>query len=103
MEKNAQFEIRSYATIIGNEIVSRWCPITWEAFKDYQLSSLELSKQEIEIITRLQAGDNEGAIALAVEFGFLPPRGEPMKRNIEREEIEVKLERLGIQPPWLKS
>jgi thymidylate synthase (FAD) len=103
MEKNAQAEIRSYATTIGNEIVSRWCPIVWQAFKDYQLGAVELSKQEIEIIALLQSGDTEGALNLAVEFGLLPPRGEEMKRNIEREEIEEKLKRLGIRPPWLKE
>lgn len=103
MEKNAQAEIRRYATTIGNEIISRWCPIVWQAFKDYQLGALELSKQEIDIITRLQAGDAEGALDLAIEFGFVPPRGEEMKKNIEREEIEVKLKQLGIQPPWLKA
>lgn len=103
MEKNAQFEIRSYATTIGNEIVSKWCPLAWEAFKDYQLGSLELSRQEIELIIRLQGGDKEGAISLAREFGFLPPPGEELKRNIEREEIEIKLNRLGIRPPWLES
>jgi len=32
MDDHAQLEIRSYANIIGNEIVSRWCPIAWEAF-----------------------------------------------------------------------
>jgi thymidylate synthase (FAD) len=103
MEKNAQVEIRSYATTIGNEIVSRWCPLAWQAFKDYQLGALELSKQEIEIITLLHSGDAEGATNLAIDFGFLPPRGEELKRNIEREEIEVKLQRLGIRPPWLKE
>jgi len=39
MEKHAQWEIRSYATAIGTEIVSKWCPLVWEAFKDYQLGA----------------------------------------------------------------
>ena len=103
MENHAQLEIRSYAHTIGNEIVSKWCPMVWEAFKDYQLGALELSKQEVDIITCLQAGDGDGAQALAVKFGFLPPAGEKIKFNLERSEIEQKLEILGIRPPWLES
>ena len=103
MEKHAQLEIRSYASTIGNEIVSKWCPMVWEAFKDYQLGAMELSKQEVDIITCLQAGDGDGAQALAVKFGFLPPAGEKIKFNLERSELEQKLEILGIRPPWLES
>ena len=103
MEQHAQLEIRSYATTIGNEIVSKWCPMVWEAFKDYQFGAMELSKQEIEIIARLQAGDGDGARSLAVHFGLLPPVGEKLKFNLERSEFEQKLEVLGIRPPWLES
>ncbi len=35
MEAHAQYEIRTYAAAIGNEIVSKWCPIVWKAFQDY--------------------------------------------------------------------
>jgi thymidylate synthase (FAD) len=100
MEMHAQSEIRQYATTIGNEIVNRWCPLVWKAYKDYQFGAMELSKQEIEIIARLQTGDSEAAVGLAIEFGFLPPRGEKIKPNLEREEMEKKLKILGIQPPW---
>jgi hypothetical protein len=31
MEEHAQLEINRYATVIGNEIVRRWCPLAWEA------------------------------------------------------------------------
>jgi len=102
MEEHAQYEIRMYATTIGSEIVSKWCPLVWEAFKDYQFGAMELSKQEIDIIARLQAGDKAGAKALAVQFGFLPPDGEKMKFNLERSEMEQKLELLGIRPPWFE-
>ncbi|MHB9041560.1 MAG: FAD-dependent thymidylate synthase, partial [Melioribacteraceae bacterium] len=39
MDSHAQLEIRSYANVIGNEIVSKWCPIAWEAFKDYRMNA----------------------------------------------------------------
>ncbi|RPJ66931.1 MAG: hypothetical protein EHM24_20875, partial [Acidobacteria bacterium] len=32
----AQEEIRSYARIIGEDIVRRWVPLAWEAFLDYR-------------------------------------------------------------------
>ncbi len=101
MDAHAQLEIRQYATIIGEEIVSRWCPFVWKAFKDYEFGALKLSKQEISIIAKLQAGDADGAWALAIEYGMLPPRGEPIKKKSEREEMEAKLQLLGIRPPWL--
>ncbi|MBL0113896.1 MAG: FAD-dependent thymidylate synthase, partial [Saprospiraceae bacterium] len=50
MDTHAQYEIRSYANVIGNEIVKKWCPITWDAFHDYKLSSMNFSKLEVEII-----------------------------------------------------
>jgi thymidylate synthase (FAD) len=101
MDAHAQLEIRQYATIIGEEIVSRWCPFVWKAFKDYEFGALKLSKQEISIIAKLQADDTDGAWALAIEYGMLPPRGEPIKKKSEREEMEAKLRLLGIRPPWL--
>jgi thymidylate synthase (FAD) len=103
MEKHAQLEIRKYATVIGDEIIKRWCPLVWEAFKDYQFGALELSIQEINIIARLESGDSEGAIELARDYRFLPPKGEKIKFHLEREEMEQKLKLLGIHPPWLES
>lgn len=100
MEEHAQYEIRQYATTIGNEIVARWCPIAWKAFQDYVFGGLELSKFETLLIQKLQHGDTEGALTLARDYGILPPAGEPMKKNLERDEITAKLRKLGITPPW---
>src|SRR5258705_13395891 len=49
MNEHAQHEIKYYADVIGNEIVRRWCPITWAAFKDYRLNAMSLSAREIAI------------------------------------------------------
>jgi thymidylate synthase (FAD) len=100
MESHAQLEIRSYASAIGNEIVRRWCPLVWNAFQDYLFGGLELSQMEISIISKAQAGDKAGARKIAEEYGFVPPAGQEMKRNLEREEIEAKMKTLGITPPW---
>jgi thymidylate synthase (FAD) len=35
MHPHAQYEIRQYANVIGNEIVANWVPMCWEAFQKY--------------------------------------------------------------------
>lgn len=100
MESHAQFEIRSYANIIGNEIVSRWCPIAWEAFQDYRMNSLSFSVQEIEVLKKLYSGNKEEAVKLADSFGWLKIIDKRFAKNIERMEFEEKLEILGIDKPW---
>lgn len=100
MESHAQFEIRSYANVIGNEIVKRWCPVAWEAFQDYRMNALSFSKQEIEVLGRIYAGDNDNAVKLADQFGWLKIIDNRFSKNIERMEFEEKLDRLGIKKPW---
>jgi thymidylate synthase (FAD) len=99
MDAHAQYEIRSYAAVIGNEIVSKWCPLAWEAFLDYRLSSVSFSKIELEIIKRIETGNKQDAISYAVEKGLLSPSGET-KSNRERQELENKLKLLHISIPW---
>jgi len=47
LDPHAQYEIRVFAEAIA-EIVKAWVPLTWEAFEDYRLNSMYLSRQEIE-------------------------------------------------------
>ena len=100
MDDHAQFEIRSYATAIGNEIVSRWCPIAWEAFKEYRMNSLNLSAHELQVIKQIIAENLKEAIALAENFGWLNRVEGKLKINRERFEFENKLEMLGLKKPW---
>jgi thymidylate synthase (FAD) len=100
MDEHAQEEIRSYANIIGNEIVARWCPVAWEAFKDYHISSTNFTRLEFEILQEIIAGNNDKAIELAKSFGFVKENGE-LKRNRERQEFEAKLEKMKIKIPWM--
>ncbi|MCP4546929.1 MAG: FAD-dependent thymidylate synthase [bacterium] len=100
MDHHAQLEIRAYADIIGNEIVARWCPHTWEAYQDYRANALPLSSIDVAVFSAIGRGDDKGAIDLLVERGMLPPAGEPVKRNRERIELEEKARRLGIKVPW---
>ena len=96
MHPHAQLEIRSYATLIGEEIVKRWVPLTWEAFHDYRLESLSLSRAEIAVIEALSRSPEEGRKA-ALEQGLL---GEDGKRRRELDELDQKLVRMGIGAPW---
>ena len=100
MHHHAQFEIRSYANVIGHEIVRRWCPVVWEAFIDYRLRGSKLTRLEIDVIRAIQSGSPEQAREVAVKFGILPPPGQELKRNREREDLEAKLTLLGIPIPW---
>jgi len=99
MDAHAQYEIRKYSEVMGNEILAKWCPITWEAFLDYRVNSVNFTRLEYEIMRHIMTGDNAKAIETAKGFGFIKPDGE-LKRNREREEFESKLETLGIKVPW---
>jgi len=100
MDKHAQFEIREYATIIGNEIVKRWVPIAWEAFNDYVVNSKTFSKFELDIIAALINNDKEKAIKIASEVRWLEYNENGLKSNIERTEFESKLINIGVNIPW---
>ncbi len=100
MDSHAQFEIRSYANVIGHEIVRRWCPMVWEAFIDYKMRGSTLTRLEIDVIRAIQSGNPGQARELAVKFGLLPPPGQKIKRNREREDLEAKLMLLNIPVPW---
>ena len=99
MDSHAQNEIRAYAHAIGHEIVSRWCPVAWQAFLDYQLNSLTLTSREVDVIRLLSRRDSTGAIEAAKSFGWVKNDGS-IGRNRERFEVEQKLSDLGLQIPW---
>jgi thymidylate synthase (FAD) len=100
MDTHAQEEIRAYAKVMGEEIVKRWCPHTWEAFLDYHFNSEHLSRLEMEVLTALTSGKPDEARAKADSFGWLARDEKGLKRHRERAEFEAKLEIFGIVPPW---
>jgi len=95
MESNAQYEIREYATTIGKRIIQPLFPLCWEAFVDYQLESMRLSRLEQEMIQRLAQG---GAIPATREqfWAVQDPAWKDLERCRERDECYEKLCRLGI-------
>jgi len=101
MDARAQEEIRRYAVIIGEEIVSKWVPTVWEAFLDYHHHGMHFSRIEREILLALIAGSPERARAIAESAGLLKAgKGGAMGRNRERQEIETKLREFGLVVPW---
>jgi thymidylate synthase (FAD) len=103
MDAHAQYEIRMYAKTIGDQIVSKWCPLAWEAFLDYRVNATFLSHLEARLIEKIAQGDNAAAIALATDFGWISYRDDgSLKSNLEREETEYKLQQMGLTIPWLK-
>ena len=95
MESNAQYEIREYATTIGEKIVKPLFPHSWEAFLDYQLGALRLSQLEQGVVQRLS---QDGKIP-ATREQFLAVQDSAwreLERCRERDECYEKLRLLGI-------
>lgn len=100
MDSHAQLEIRQYATAIGEQIVAPLFPIVWEAFQDYRMQSMFLTRLDTQVIQRLTA--QAAASGTAPPFSataFLEaqdPTWASLKRSRERDECRAKLERLGL-------
>lgn len=98
MDEHAQWEIRQYATTIGEKIVKPLFPVVWEAFVDYRREALFLTRLDVEVIQRLA---ESGASAPFSEEAFLAsqdPSWAELTRCRERDECRSKLARLGLMP-----
>ena len=96
MDHHAQLEIRNYATAIGEQIIQPLFPVVWEAFLDYRMQSMHLTRLDIEVIQRLSAA---GAASPFSEDDFMAaqdPAWASLKRSRERDECRSKLQRLGL-------
>ena len=103
MDSHAQQEIRDYATTIGEQIVQPLFPVVWEAFQDYRVSGLFLTRLDREVVVRLmeQAG-RAGQIPPFDETMFLEAQHDnwkPLTRCRERDECHDKLAEMGIVEP----
>ncbi len=81
LDSHAQAEIRAYAQVIA-DIVSKWVPLTWEAFVDYRLHGASLSRMEVEALRAYLHGERPDLAAL----------------GMSRREIREFCERFGLQP-----
>ncbi len=101
MEPHAQLEIRQYARIIGEKIVKKWVPLTWEAFEDYVLNSLMFSKLELSLLELIANNNVDAAIKTAEGFNWLKRKDDgTFKQNLERVEFENKLKKINMKAPW---
>jgi thymidylate synthase (FAD) len=101
MDDHAQYEIRSYATTIAEQIVSKWVPLVWEAFIDFKHRSVYLSRIESEVIQAVIAGMPERARAAARASGLLEASSNgKLAPNRERRELEKKLLKFQLEVPW---
>jgi thymidylate synthase (FAD) len=81
MDGHAQWEIRQYANIIGEQIVAPLFPLVWEAFQDYRLNSMSLSGPELKVLEILN-----------MRYGVSQW---PLSKR-ENAEFRAKLPRLGL-------
>lgn len=95
MDPRAQREIREYARTIGEEIVRPLFPLVWEAFVDYRLESIALTRLDREVMARLAAAGRLPA-APADFLAAQDPSWGPLARCRERDECLEKLDRLGL-------
>ncbi len=101
MDSHAQWEIREYASTIGRQIVQPLFPLVWEAFVDYRLEGLFLSRLDRELIARLVARLAAAGRAQATEEDFLAvedPTWTGLTRSRERDECREKLRLLNLLP-----
>jgi len=97
MESHAQKEIRDYATVIGESIVSVLFPESWAAFVDYRLNAMALHGREIELIAKLLAslGKLPDKQNITDWMPYLPDDWKTIRCR-ERDEFFAKLQRLGL-------
>lgn len=102
MDAHAQLEIRSYANAIA-KIVKAWVPVAYEAFEDYRLNAMFLTRFDTEMLQAIGRTAHD-AIDLAGVFGWLVRKDDgTLKTHRERSEFEGKATRLGIDIPWSTS
>jgi thymidylate synthase (FAD) len=99
MDSHAQWEIREYASAIGHGIVRPLFPLVWEAFVDYRLEGMFLSRLDRELIVRLMSRLTSLGRAQATEEDFLAvqdPGWAELSRSRERDECREKLRHLNL-------
>lgn len=102
MDAHAQFEIREYARTIGEQIVQPLFPLTWEAFADFRLEGMTLTRLDRQLIRRLIDRLVEERAPRATEADFLAvqdPEWQGKLRSRERDECREKLIALGLLVP----
>ncbi len=99
MDSHAQVEIREYATAMGEQIVKPLFPLVWEAFLDYRVHAMFLTRLDREVIQRLMHRLHQHNRVVATDDDFMAvqdPSWVELKRCRERDECRAKLVTLGM-------
>lgn len=99
MDSHAQWEIREYARTIGERIVQPLFPLVWEAFVDYRLEGMFLTRLDRGVIQRLMERVQAAGRSQATEEDFLAVQDRTwsdMQRCRERDECREKLKQLNL-------
>ena len=100
MDAHAQQEIREFAEIAGKEIVAKLFPHAWEAFVDYRLEAIQLTRLEIGVVQRMliESRVNRTSTFRKNFEKCQDPSWKTLKKCRERDECLEKLEILGVFP-----
>jgi thymidylate synthase (FAD) len=100
MDNHAQLEIRQYASIIGNEIVAKLFPLTWEAFVDFMKEPVVLNRLDTEVVQHLMQINTfpirKNDLSPEGDYFNLLPKDWQKKHSSERDECVDKLQKLGM-------
>jgi len=100
MDSHAQQEIRDFAEIAGREIVAELFPLAWEAFVDYRLEAIQLTKLEIGVVQRMLSASRVSKTSSYTDNfkEAQDPSWKGLKKCRERDECIEKLELLRVLP-----
>jgi thymidylate synthase (FAD) len=100
MDDRAQYEIRQYANVIGNDLVSTWCPLSWKAFLDYHpsMGAMVLSTLDQICIQYIVSCDWVSFIEYAERIGWMID-GRWNHKNREGREFLEKIDELSLELP----
>jgi len=99
MDSHAQWEIREYARTIGERIVQPLFPLVWEAFVDYRMDGLFLTRLDREVIRKLMERVRAAGRSQATEEDFMAVQDATwagLERCRERDECRDKLKQLNL-------
>ena len=92
MDSHAQLEIRLYANAIGS-IVEKLFPKCWQAFKDYRLEAMQLSRLDILAAHSLLSSHADAGDPVTVDICLV---SSGLTNEREKKECIAKMKRLGI-------
>lgn len=96
MDSHAQKEIREYATVIGQQIVKPLFPLLWEAFEDYRLNAISLTRLEVDVVREITASGQSRISAGQFMLEFQHEQWRDLSKCRERAECIEKLKQLGL-------